>query len=400
MVQYDRMVLNHLLDTYENSLLSIGENRRKVQIEFRFTRTSIPAYYDESSSEYEKIHILMNALENKNMITVIWKDHKQGHFIQKVRMNADQIDEIYRYTGRKPKHGLEEENRVFLQKYLNEDAPVTVNFVGYLLERLENHKSVKEYITLENLQETEKFLRACVSVEQNKTPCYIREFSIQHFQDSKYFEQIESRIIRVFRQFDEEYKEMDAVELLAEYGIYQTPDFVYFKGDVRLLVEGEEMNLSLLKQGIGISGEDIENIRFSDFSRIQKVITVENLTSFFRYHEENSLLVYLGGYHNRVRRKLLQKIYDAIPAANYYHFGDIDAGGFLIFLDLRKKTEIPFESFRMDLDTLKQYSQYGKKLTETDKKRLEKLGEEKEFSEVIRYMLEKNIKLEQECIIE
>ena len=42
----------------------------------------------------------------------------------------------------------------------------------------------------------------------------------------------------------------------------------------------------------------------------------------------------------------------------------------------------------------------GKKLTETDKKRLEKLGEEKEFSEVIRYMLEKNIKLEQECIIE
>ena len=342
----------------------------------------------------------MNALENKNMITVIWKDHKQGHFIQKVRMNTDQIDEIYRYTGRKPKHGLEEENRVFLQKYLNEDAPVTVNFVGYLLERLENHKSVKEYITLENLQETEKFLRACVSVEQNKTPCYIREFSIQHFQDSKYFEQIESRIIRVFRQFDEEYKEMDAVELLAEYGIYQTPDFVYFKGDVRLLVEGEEMNLSLLKQGIGISGEDIENIRFSDFSRIQKVITVENLTSFFRYHEENSLLVYLGGYHNRVRRKLLQKIYDAIPAAKYYHFGDIDAGGFLIFLDLRKKTEIPFESFRMDLDTLKQYSQYGKKLTETDKKRLEKLGEEKEFSEVIRYMLEKNIKLEQECIIE
>ena len=39
-------------------------------------------------------------------------------------------------------------------------------------------------------------------------------------------------------------------------------------------------------------------------------------------------------------------------------------------------------------------------LTETDKKRLEKLEEEKEFSEVIRYMLEKNIKLEQECIIE
>ena len=93
--------------------------------------------------------------------------------------------------------GIQEENQSmvwrkktesFFKNNLNEDAPVTVNFVGYLLERLENHKSVKEYITLENLQETEKFLRACVSVEQNKTPCYIREFSIQHFQDSKYFD--------------------------------------------------------------------------------------------------------------------------------------------------------------------------------------------------------------------
>lgn len=399
MVQYDRMVLNHLLDTYENSLLSIGENRRKIQIEFRFTKESIPAYYDESSSEYEKIHILMDALETKNMITVIWKDHKQGNFIQKIRMNTDQIDEIYRYTGRKPKHGLEEENRDFLQKYLNERTPVTGSFVSYLLKRLENHKSVKEYITLENLRETEKFLQACVFVEQNRTPCYIREFSIRHFQDSKYFEQIESRIVRVFRQFAEEYKEMDAAELLAEYGIYQTPNFVYFKGNAHLLVEGEEMNLSLFKQGIGISGEDIESVRFSDLGRIQKVITVENLTSFFRYYEENSLLVYLGGYHNRIRRKLLQKIYDAIPDAKYYHFGDIDAGGFLILQDLRKKTGIPFESLHMDLDTLKQYSQYGKKLTETDKKRLEKLEAEKEFNEIIRFMLEKNIKLEQECII-
>ena len=53
----------------------------------------------------------------------------------------------------------------------------------------------------------------------------------------------------------------------------------------------------------------------------------------------------------------------------------------------------------MDLDTLKQYRQYGKCLTETDRKRLEKIGEKKEFGEVIRFMLKENIKLEQECII-
>lgn len=267
------------------------------------------------------------------------------------------------------------------------------------MKRLQNHQSVKEYITLEDATEMNRFLRACVFVEQNKEPCYIREFSIKHFQDSKYFEQIENRIARVFRQFSEEYAEMDTLELLAEYGIYRTPNYVYFKGNVEISVEKEMIDLSLLKQGIGISGEDMAQIHFSNLSRIQKVITIENLTSFFRYHEENSLLIYLGGYHNRIRRDLLKMIYAVIPDVQYYHFGDIDAGGFSILLNLRKKTGIPFLSYRMDLDTLKQYLKYGKSLTESDRKRLERLHGEREFREVIDFMLKENIKLEQECII-
>ena len=106
-----------------------------------------------------------------------------------------------------------------------------------------------------------------------------------------------------------------------------------------------------------------------------------------------------GGYHNSIRRTLLKMVYETIPDAKYYHFGDIDAGGFSILQDLRKKTGIPFMSYHMDLDTLKQYRQYGKCLTETDRKRLEKIGEKKEFGEVIGFMLKENIKLEQECII-
>ena len=234
MVQYDRKVLNHLLDTYENSLLSTGENKRMIQIEFRFTKTSLPSYFDESSNEYESIHVLMKLLESKKLIRIIWKDNKPDYLIQKVRLMTNHIEEAYQYVGRRPKRGLEEENITLLQKYLNVKAPITVDFVRYLLERLQNHQSVKEYIALENRKETEKFLRACVLVEQNRNPCYIREFSIMHFQDSKYFEQIESRIAKVFRQFSDEYLEMDTLELLAEYGIYRTPNYVYFKGDARI----------------------------------------------------------------------------------------------------------------------------------------------------------------------
>ena len=399
MVQYDRKVINQLLDTYENSLLSTGENKRTIQIEFRFTKTSIPAYFDESSSEYENIHISMKELERKKLIRIIWKDNKQDYLIHKVRLMTDHLEEAYQYVGRRPKRGLEEENVALLQKYLDEEAPVTVAFVNYLLGRLRNHRSVKEYIDLEDRKETERFLRACVLVEQNREPRYLREFSITHFQDSKYFEQIESRIAKVFRHFSEEYGEMDSIDLLAEYGIYRTPNYVYFKGNAVISIGEATVDLSLLKQGIGISGEDFPRIRFSDLSRVKKVITIENLTSFFRYCEEDSLMIYLGGYHNRIRRTLLNMIYETIPYANYYHFGDMDAGGFSILMDLRKKTGIPFMSYHMDLDTLKEYRQYAKRLNESDRNRLEKIRIEKEFSEVIDFMLEENIKLEQECII-
>lgn len=43
------------------------------------------------------------------------------------------------------------------------------------------------------------------------------------------------------------------------------------------------------------------------------------------------MILYLGGYHNTVRRRLLKSIYDIFPEAEYRHFGDIDAGGFEIY---------------------------------------------------------------------
>jgi hypothetical protein len=51
----------------------------------------------------------------------------------------------------------------------------------------------------------------------------------------------------------------------------------------------------------------------------------------------------------------------------------------------------------MDLDTLIQYQNYSKSLTENDKVRLKRLRGS-EFDEVIEYMLENNCKLEQEAI--
>lgn len=107
-----------------------------------------------------------------------------------------------------------------------------------------------------------------------------------------------------------------------------------------------------------------------------------------------------------MRRRLLADLYRAFPNAQYYHFGDIDAGGFEIYRDLKQKTGIPFQPYKMNLQVLQQHRAYGKELTENDRRHLCKLYETMaddpfyhQFSELIRYMLDENVKLEQECIM-
>ena len=110
-----------------------------------------------------------------------------------------------------------------------------------------------------------------------------------------------------------------------------------------------------------------------------------------------NLGVYLGGYHNTHRRNFIRKIYQYNPKIEYFHYGDIDAGGFYILLHLRQKTGIEFVPYNMSIDILKKYSSYTKSLTDDDRERLKNL-KNTEFSETICYMLENNCKLEQEAM--
>lgn len=440
MVPYDRKVLNKLLDTYENSLLSTGENKRNIHIEMPFTRQNMPQYFDESSAEYETIHTVMKGLEEKGFLQIFWKNGKQDHVIQKVRLNPDQTDMAYRYLGREPRDTQEKQTLEVLEEYIRNEItpspickrknrsfqneilpssmyeekirsyheesdllvskshPVTEMFAQYLADRINRHQSVKKYIDLADREKTKNLLYTLQCIEQNEQPCYIREFSMLHFHNSKYFERIEQHVVSIFRDFSDVYQDMEATEILSEYNIYRTPNYVYFKGDVTLSIQEKPLYLQPFHQGIGISGEDLYSIQFTDLTQIDQVITIENLTTFFRWREDRSLIIYLGGYHNRVRRELLKKIFQKKNDITYYHFGDLDAGGFSILKDLRAKTGIPFRAYHMDLATLIQYQQFGQCLTERDRVRLKELAAEPEWEDIIRYMLEHNVKLEQEVI--
>lgn len=405
-MQYENKILHGLLDSYENSLLSRGKNKVAVHISFPFTPRTMPAYFDESSLEYEDIHAALKRLEAMGYIRIVWKGEKENHIIQRIILCEENVDKLYQYVKRIPKSDLCRQQLKLLQKLSAKcHTPAALAFVSWLTERLQQGKTVKEYLELSDIQETEKLIGAVAAIEENQQECYIREFSVRCFGDSKFLEGRLGRIGKIMKKFSGEYENMETDGILAEHGIYRTPNYVYIKGVGSLRIgrgEGALLELSGLRQGIGLSGEDLENLHLEDLSAVKRVITIENLTTFFRWKEEHSILIYLGGYHNTVRRRLLQNIYGKIPQAQYLHFGDIDVGGFEIYFDLCRKTGIPFRSYLMGIEQLQQYKGCVRKLTEHDKKRIGQLLEKEQCTEaaqVLEYMDRHGVKLEQESII-
>ena len=370
----ENKILNYLLDKYENSKLSRGENQRAIHIAFPFNKKTMPKYFDESSLEIETIHAAAEQMEREGLVTIAWKNQKPGYIIEKLVLCENHVEEAYEKLGRKPKREAEAHTKQILEQfYQKTQVGVTRSFLS--------------------------------QVEQNRKECYIREFSIEHFHDSKVFETLIPKICKIFREENEELTGFENEEILAEYQIYKTPGYVYMKGNVQIYSAGKQAaDISAFPEGIAVavgSEEDVPDI--CPDQTIDKVFTIENLTSFYRFKQEHSLVIYLGGYHNHSRRNLLMQIYQKLPDAQYYHFGDLDAGGFYILEHLKRKTGIPFQMFQMDIETLKKYEDYAKPLTENDKKRLmqlEKMELPDKERKLITYMLQKGIKLEQECISE
>ena len=405
-MRYEERILQTLLDSYERSRLSRGENEVAVHIAFPITPKTMPIYFDENSLAYEEIHGTAGHLEEMGYTCSVWKGGKKNHILQKIVLCDEKVDEIYRHLGRVPEKQMQQAQLAVLRELKTEcSTPVARNFICWLMKRLEQGKTVKEYLNLDDTEGSRQLIRAIHRIETNQKEIYIREFSVQCFGDSKELEKKSGLIGKIFRRFSDDMEDMDNDVILAEYGIYRTPNYVYVKGSGRLRIgipEAYDIDLRSLRQGIGLSGEDLDGLEWKVDVSVKRIITIENLTTFFRWEEPDSVLIYLGGYHNAVRRKFLQKLYQVFPEAEYFHFGDIDVGGFEIYEDLCRRTGIPFTTYKMGISELEQYEQYTRELTENDRKRMDSLLNNEAYENVwpiLRYMKEHGKKLEQESIL-
>jgi len=398
MKNYKNMLLNMLLDKYERSSLYKGENTVNVSIALKFTKDTLPDYYNEYKYELkDEINSQCMFLSEKGFISIRWKKYQEGNIIEKIELNTELLDEVYDELNRTKKSSMEQNAIDIIEPYAENDNILGI-FAADMLSKLKAKSSIKKYFDIEDTKTIKDVLRALQAILKLDTETPKRVLSIHLFNDSKRLEAIENKIIKILTDYGNFEPDLD---ILSEFNVVSNPGFVYLKGKGIFKINEGEIDLEALSGELALGNYLINNLQVKKL-KVQRILTIENLTSFHTYNPKDELVIYLGGYHNTLRREFLKKLYDYNSSIEFYHWGDIDLGGFRILNHLRKKTGIPFKSYLMDVETLKKYIEYGKPIE--NKAYLDSLRElinkeeYEEFKEVIEFMVENKVRLEQEVI--
>ncbi len=391
---YEEKIIEKLIKKYQNSKLSKDCSTNNIKIGMVFDEKNMPDYVSDSSYLYEAdIESSVNKLKDLGLITV---DYNLDERIRKVYLNLSAVDNAYLYLGKRTLSDRKKEIMDLLKRY-KDKGNIVKNFVIFIEERISNSKSTDKYF--KTFSELEELLFILYKIVNQKEDISLRRFSAMYLNDSKRLEKMESKIISIIKLFGG--FELDSEEnILENFNIYKNPSFVILKGVGKFKINNQFIDLKLLGSELLLSGNQIEMVEVNGLD-CKEVITVENLTSFYDYPETDRCVIYLGGFHNRIRKKLLCKMYEFDKNISFYHSGDIDAGGFYILNHLIEDTDIPFKGRNMDVLTLEEYSDFTVTLTDKEKERISKLrniGNLCEYKEVFDYMLKKGVKLEQENI--
>jgi len=397
-MELDKKILKELIKKYENSKsYEIIDNNRNIFLS-TIKDKIFNNYFSTESYLYRDEYLdAINKLQENNLIKAIYD--KESGLLKKVILNKDNINKSYEYLGLTPKRTLVLNNISALKEEL---LKYNINSVVYtylknMINLLENNKPHISYF--EKIEEIFELSNIINSIENNTDEILLRNFSKKVTKNSKTIERKTSQIFRIFKEFSNyDFNSID--ELLNYFNIVKNNSYSYIKNGIIFEINGEVIDLDKLSIDFSLSYKAIKELNIINITK-KKVITIENLTTFNYYNDNDSIIIYLGGFHNSVKRLLIEKINNFNINLEWYHFGDIDCGGFEIFFDLVNKTSIAFKPLYMDIDTLKKYKDDCLPLTENDKKRLTLLLKNKEnnfFTDVIEYMLENNYKLEQESI--
>lgn len=389
-IQYQ--ILNRLIDKYEHSSVFKGTNKRNVPI-------SLVRGKDKELDFIDEPNFYVYETEYKNLIERLvnfgFINYKKEKNREEISLRIDHIKEIYTYLSRKNLSDIYDELISSLYK-IKVKSKAANKIIKFYFELLTSKESFTPYF--KDKDEMINLIKGVEEISLNEEEIFLRNFSKRVFGNSKYLEKNQNKFVNLFNEFgDEAYSSFD--EILEEHHIYKNERYTFIKGDIIFKINNQIINLKDLGFEFSLNSKELEEMEILSIGN-EKVVTIENLTTFNYFSNDEYLKIYLSGFHNKDKENIINKI-NEFKKMKWFHFGDIDAGGFRIYLNLINKTGIDFSLYLMNKNVLEKYKESCEFLTKNDVKTLENLLSEcdnKEIKETIEYMLKENIKLEQEAI--
>ena len=397
-----KKTLELLLKKYEASKTYNESN--EITQSFSISPEKVFSDYTNDFADVDKIHDFENDLETleKIKLVAIFKKNDRINKITAISMDEN-WNRIRQILGVKDKNTrLKEETDFYSAIYDDSSSDQIVkDFCKQQIERLETGKKA-QFVH----EESKNIIALLNYILKNKNEILERELSISLLSNSKTWEEkYKKKILKILRQNEPfaslaencaDEKETDKA-ILEECNIFSNPSYVYFKGSGTITFENGNCIKIFPDIPLALSSTAISKIEAFEIAD-NKIMTVENLTSFNRIKKSETFFIFLSGYHNSVKQIFLKKIFNQNSNKEYYHFGDIDPDGFLILDNLRSKTQIDFKAYKMGIAELQKYSSYTKPLEKNDLRKAESLITKGKYTEILDYMLKRNLKLEQEII--
>lgn len=407
-----QVILDRLLDKYENSKHLLEPNASKRRVMLRIDKKELPEYDYEDARIRDAYNTAATGLQQQALIQLEWA--RKRSVLSAIILNLAEVMRCYELTGRMhPRIRAGHVASLLRDSLSDTSVPWIAAWRDAVCEDAQNRLRVPAFC-----EENDRLLQDLICTFRRfgdlQGSITMRAFSSQCFHDTKYFERnVRAVFLRIARQYctdlaaicDE--KDLSERDQLAFFGIYARPELYELSGDCTVNTMQGEISISAAQPyGLALPSTLVDAITRVDLKDTRCITFIENKTNYDAYllseKRPDELVVYHGGFLSPQKKKLFSMIAAATYDVEMRFWADIDLGGFLMFEHLQDL--IPqVEPMRMDGRFVEQYHKNGLRRSEEYMAKLEKdlsAGTHLLFSDAIHEILKYGVTIEQESFLD
>ena len=425
-----KVILNRLLDKYENSKHLFEPNTSRRRVMLRITKKEFPEYDYEDAEVRDAYNLAAEELEKEALISLEWA--RRGLQLSAVILNLEAVEQAYSFVCRvHPRKQAEHVARLVTKELSDAKSEWILAWRDAVCEDAHQRMKLPAFCKDSDAALCD-LLTSFRQYDAVSAGTSMRAFSTRCFHDTKYFERnVRENFLRIARKFCSDLSEacrdeqLGEREQLAILGIYARPELYELSGDFAIRTRGGSIDVAASQPyGIGIPSTLVDEVLDFDLKKIDTITFIENKTNYDEYilseKQSRELVVYHGGFLSPQRRKFFGMLASSASACGngggcreggqcagksrtirMRFWADIDLGGFRMF---QKLSELApgLSPMRMSARDVEKYHKNGLARPEAYLQELQnemRAGKYAEFSAAIEKILEYGVTIEQEVFL-